>query len=151
MAVLKTHSNIDVVHADRSNQHVDTENGSDNQRDWQHEWRQKIEQRLVHFLEDEDFCTNFPESELPGTKDVSHVVEHAVHEEEVPAIEALTEDCHLAEAAATATGEENRGRCFGLDEDRATHGYAASKFAGGVAEEPVLGDGEAASAVSGWI
>jgi hypothetical protein len=148
MAVLDTHSNIDVVHADRSNQHVDTENGSDNQRDWQHEWRQKIKQCLVDLLEDEDLRTNLPESELPGTKDVSHVVEHTVHEEEVPAIEALTEDCHLTEAAPTATGEENRGRRFGLDEDRATHGYAASEFAGSVAKEPILGDGEAASVVS---
>jgi hypothetical protein len=151
MAVLETHSNIDVVHADRSNQHIDTENGSDNQRDRQHEWRQKIEQRLVHLLEDEYFRTNLPESELPGAKDVGHVVEHAVHEEEVPAIEALTEDRHLAEAATTATGEENRGRRFGLDEDRATHGYAASEFAGSMAEEPILGDGEAASVVSRWF
>lgn len=137
---MDTHSDVDVVHANRSNQHVNTEHRSNDQRDRQHERRQQVKQRFVHLLEDEDLGTNLPPSKLPGTKDVSHVVVDSIHEEEVPAIEALAENCHLAEAAAAAAGEEDRSGRFGFHEDRAAHCHTASELAGGVAKEPIFGD-----------
>lgn len=57
--------------------------------------------RIAYLLEDEDLCTNFPPTELPATENVCHVVPHAVDEEEVPALEALFEDGHLAETTAS--------------------------------------------------
>ena len=139
MVVSRTHCNIDVVHAKRSKEQIYAEKRSDNQRDWKYKWCQEIKQRLVELLEDEEFGTNLPEPKFPGEEDVGHVVEHAVDEEEVPAVEPLFEDSHFAETAAgAAAGEEHGAWGLGFDEYSAAHRDAASEAASGVAEEPVF-------------
>lgn len=102
------------------------------------------ETEKAYLLEDENLCSNLPPAQLPATEDVGHVVVHAVYEEEVPALEALGEDGHFAEAAArAAAGEEDGSGSFRLDKDLRAHFDARPKLAGDVAKEPVLGDTEA--------
>ena len=148
MVVSRTHCNIDVVHAKRSKEQIYAEKRSDNQRDWKYKWCQEIKQRLVELLEDEEFGTNLPEPKLPGEEDVGHVVEHAVDEEEVPSVKALTEDGHLAEAATAAAREKDGGRRFCFYEDGGAHGDATSKFSGRVAKEPIFRDRESRRMIS---
>ena len=146
--VSRTHCNIDVIHSKCSEQQVYAEERSDDQRDWQYEWGQEIKQRLVELLEDEEFRTNLPEPKFPGEEDISHVIEHAVDEEEVPSVEALTEDGHLAEAAAAAAREEDRGRRFRFHKDRSAHRNATSELSSCVAKEPIFRDRESKMTVS---
>ena len=147
-AVSQTHCDIDVIHPKCSEEQVYAEERSDDQRDWQYEWGQEIKQRLVELLEDEEFRTNLPEPKFPGEEDISHVIEHAVDEEEVPSVEALTEDGHLAEAAAAAAREEDRGRRFRFHKDRSAHRNATSEFSSCVAKEPIFRDRESEITVS---
>jgi hypothetical protein len=140
IVVSQTHCNVDVIHAKCSKEQIYAEKRSDNQRDWQYKWCQEIKQCLVELLEDEEFGTNFPESKLPGEEDISHVIEHPVHEEEVPSVKALTEDGHLAETTATAAREKDGRRRFRFHEDGGAHCDTASELPGCVAEEPILGD-----------
>lgn len=94
-------------------------------------------------MEDEDLCANLPPAELPATEDIGHVVVHSVDEEEVPSLEALREDGHLAETTTRATArDEDSGRCFGFDEYLRAHLDATSEFAGNVTEEPIFRDTE---------
>jgi hypothetical protein len=143
-----TYSNIEEVKPKRAQHQVSAESRPDDQRYRQHEWRKEVQQRLVHFLEDEDFGADFPEPEFPGAEDVSQIVEHAVDKEEVPAVEALLEDCHFAKpAAGAAAREQDCAGGFGFDEDSAAHFDAAAELARCVAEEPVFGDGESVAFV----
>ena len=139
----RTYSNINKIKRKRPQHQISAKSRPNNQRYRQHKRREEVQQRLVHLLEDEDFGAEFPEPELPRREDVAQVVEHAVDEEEVPAVEALLENRHLAEpAAGAAAGEQDGAGGFGFDEDGAAHLDAAAELARGVAEEPVFGDGE---------
>jgi hypothetical protein len=95
-------------------------------------------------LEDKDLCTNLPPAELPATQDVCHIVVHAVDEEEVPSLESLAKDSHLAETTTgTTTREENSSRGLGLDEHLGAHLDTRPELACDVTKEPILGDTEA--------
>jgi hypothetical protein len=72
-----TYCDVEVVETKRAQHQVSAESGFDDQGDGQHEGCEQVQQRLVHFLEDEDFGADFPEAEFPVAKDVAHVVEHA--------------------------------------------------------------------------
>ena len=145
----RTYSNINKIKRKRPQHQISAKGRPNNQRDRQHKRREEVQQRLVHLLEDEDFRAQLPEPELPRREDVAQVVEHAVDEEEVPAVEALLENRHLAEPAAGAAAREQDGAGgFGFDEDGAAHFDAAAELARGVAEEPVFGDGESVAFVS---
>lgn len=100
---MRTYCDVKEVKRKRAQHQVRTESGPDDQGYRQHKRREEVQQRLVDFLEDEDFGADFPEPELPGREDIAQIVEHSVHEEEVPAVEALFEDRHLAKTAASAT------------------------------------------------
>ena len=74
--------------------------------------------RPTHLLEHEDLCANLPESQPPASKDILHVIPHAVDEKEIPSLEALLEDGHLAEATTSpAAREEDSAGGLGLDKD----------------------------------
>lgn len=135
----QTYRDIDEVQAECAQHQVCAESRPDDQRYRQHEWRKEVKQRLVQFLEDEDLGANLPDPQLPGPKDVGHVVEHSVDEEEVPSKGALLENRHFAETATGAAAREQYGTGgFRLDEDGAAHGNAATEFTGCMAEEPVF-------------
>jgi hypothetical protein len=94
---------------------------------------------IAYLLENEDLCANLPPAELPATKNVCHVVVHAVDKEEVPALETLRENSHFAETTTRATTrDEDGGRCFSLNEDLRAHLDATSKLTSNVTKEPVL-------------
>jgi hypothetical protein len=98
---------------------------------------------MSYLLEDEDFRTNLPPSKLPAAQNVCHIVVHAVDEEEVPSLEPLAKDGHLAEATTGATArEENSSRSLSLDKHLGAHLNARPKLSRDVAEEPILGDAE---------
>lgn len=98
-----TYGDIDIVQPKSPRQEVRAESRPHDKRYRQHERRQQVQQRFIYLLEDEQFRANIPNPGLPGSQDVCHVVVHAVHEEEVPPVEALLEDCHLTKTAARSS------------------------------------------------
>ena len=73
----RTYCDIEEVKTERAQHQVSAESRFDDQGYRQHKGREEVQQRLVHFLEDEDFGPDFPDAEFPGAEDVGEVVEHS--------------------------------------------------------------------------
>ena len=73
----RAYCDIEEVKTERAQHQVSAESRFDDQGYRQHKGREEVQQRLVHFLEDEDFGPDFPDAEFPGAEDVGEVVEHS--------------------------------------------------------------------------